>query len=404
MEHYRQPYSLYRRATGSKNRAGKPVYRFYYRTYLPSGKRGPGKSTGKSTENDARIYVEGVLEHRSEQHEHIPAAGSATSAMLSLKQYTTTWWTPEHRYCRRRIKRGTLSVGHMKTQRSFLKTWILPRIGERRLDELTVRALEDWLADLEEHTHLSATSVNHVRGCLRTILREAVRLGDLPADPMGTVEPLDENRKRKGTLTVEEVRVLLSDAGLDAYWSMNLPIFTMNLLACSTGMRMGECQGLQRQHIHPGWVDVRRAWRRTGELAPEPKKGSIRAIPLYKRVEECLAEVMEDSPYKEPEALVFGGKDAKPPIDQTLIHRSFLAALDAFGIKDAARRTRALSFHSHRVFFNTWLLGQSIPESKVRAVTGHRTEEMTALYTAYNPSDFKDVRKAQGKLFPEAKK
>ena len=46
-------------------------------------------------------------------------------------------------------------------------------------------------------------------------------------------------------------------------------------------------------------------------------------------------------------------------------------------------KARRVSFHSWRHFANTYFRSQGIHDSKVQAVTGHKTQEMTELYTHY---------------------
>jgi len=390
MARYRGAFQLYRRST-SMRKNGKPVYVFYYRVWQ-GNTRTPGRSTGQTSRSAARSYVEGQL-----------AAGTLrTGPDPTLREYTESWWTDECRYVRRKRERGGLSEGYIRNERSFLDTWILPYLGDRRLGELTPRAVEDWLYKLRDESDLSATSVNHCLTGLKIITREAVRIGDLARDPCATVEPLHETRRVKGILEREQIKALFDLRILEEVWANDTRVYTLNLFAATTGARMGECQALQRQHVHEGWVAIEHGWRKLGGLA-EPKRASRRKVPLPAKTEAALEEVMALSPWQDPEDLVFAGKDGRTPFGSRYIHDTYCAALRAIGLTEDQRRAAGLSFHSWRVFYNSLLRGQGIGEAKLRMLTGHKSEAMSDLYTRWDPKDFEDVRKLGDGLFGEAR-
>ena len=50
-------------------------------------------------------------------------------------------------------------------------------------------------------------------------------------------------------------------------------------------------------------------------------------------------------------------------------------------------------------WFNTMMRVRGVPDSLLRSVTGHRTEEMTEMYTSYDLEHYEEVKKAQKALF-----
>ena len=72
-------------------------------------------------------------------------------------------------------------------------------------------------------------------------------------------------------------------------------------------------------------------------------------------------------------------------------------ALKKIGISPSERKEWNITFHSWRHFFNTLLRGK-IHDAKLRALTGHRTLEMTEHYTKFRLEDFTDVVKVQNEF------
>ena len=75
--------------------------------------------------------------------------------------------------------------------------------------------------------------------------------------------------------------------------------------------------------------------------------------------------------YKVPEALVFYGEDANTPIGHRSILNVLHRAFKAIGITASIRKSRNITFHSWRHFFNSFC-GTKVPDSILQRVTGHR--------------------------------
>jgi integrase len=75
--------------------------------------------------------------------------------------------------------------------------------------------------------------------------------------------------------------------------------------------------------------------------------------------------------------------------------------LREIGFSEEERKTRNITFHSWRHFFNTTLRASNVPDSKLQELTGHKTDSMTAHYTQFDIGDFKDVRRLQEQFFIE---
>jgi len=361
---------------------------FYARFYDEGGELLPWRSTGETSKTRAELWALSQLKK----------GRLATRDNLTFSAYSVHWWKwGECAYIRGKLARGkSLSQRYADIKRGFLENHVLPYFGPKKLSKITPAMIEEWLLDLRDSSGLSPTTVNHSLKTLKTMLAEATRLGTIASNPAASVEGLAESPKERGTLTVAELRALFADEALPTVWSGDLAHFTLNLLAASTGLRMGEVQGLQVQHVHPGYIAVVHSWAREYGLT-DPKWHNVREVPLTVRVSDYLGSVVEVSAYQEPGAFVFAGPNGKP-IEQKAILRNLHAALAEIEISDEERTARNLTFHSHRHTFNSLCRGR-IPDYKLQKLTGHRSDAMTEAYTHVRLSDFGDVVALQEATF-----
>jgi len=182
-------------------------------------------------------------------------------------------------------------------------------------------------------------------------------------------------------------------------WRGDLRHYACNLLAASTGLRMGECQALQIQYVHSQYVQVVHSWHDKYGLS-RPKWDSTRLAPIPKKTSEALYSLLAMHRWGDPlpEDVVFWGQDRNTPLSKTAILRQFKKALKKIGIAEAERKGRVLLFHSYRHGFNT-LLRSKIPDEQLRRVTGHKTLTMTDNYDVPGIEQLQDVLEAQEGLF-----
>jgi integrase len=196
-----------------------------------------------------------------------------------------------------------------------------------------------------------------------------------------------------------EVKALFDEKRIDAVWEGDRKQFTLNLLAASTGMRMGECQALTVGSVHPDHIAVTQTWERRTGLKEGTKTGAGRIVPLPSKTARYLAELIESSPFQEPGDLVFYGTSGRIPLTAQAILRGFYRALERTGIGGEERKRRRITFHSHRHFLNTLLRTARVPDPLVQRVTGHRTQDMTEHYSHFALEDLGAVAKVQENIF-----
>jgi integrase len=256
---------------------------------------------------------------------------------------------------------------------------------------------------------LSASTINHALVTLREMLSHAAFSGLIPSNPAEKVHRLAERHKARGILSFPEVKKLLAEATINEVWSGNQVHYAINLLAASTGMRVGEIRGLQRQHVHlevEPWIEVAHGWRGKYGLG-DPKCLSFREIPLTTMVAKWMGIVMARSPYQAPDALVFFGDverrrkrglvptDGLTPITHKWIQKKFYEALSKIDI-DAA--SRGIVFHSWRHWFVSAIRSsQSLPDHLLRRLSGHKSNAIEA-YTHVSRQEFAPVAEVFGKV------
>jgi integrase len=138
-----------------------------------------------------------------------------------------------------------LTVGTKRLYRFAVQNYVLPGLGELRLREVTVPALDRLLTAVRKNHGPGAAKVT--RSVLSGILGEAVRRGALATNPVRDASPRRAPRhsvKRPRALTREEAHQLLerlaADSEADRFDLVDLVEFLLG-----TGVRIGEACALR---------------------------------------------------------------------------------------------------------------------------------------------------------------
>ncbi|MCX6374544.1 MAG: site-specific integrase [Armatimonadetes bacterium] len=318
-------------------------------------------------------------------------------------EWAAPWWIHAScPYIREKIAGGfSISQKYAAVRRSYLTRHLLPAFEDRSLSSLTPTDFRDMKMRLLGEGELSPSTINRILGTARVMFGYAVLMGELENNPVAPVKELKETPAVRGILSLEELRHLFAPGALLAIWNNDPRHLTVNLLAASTGMRLGECQALQVQHVHDDYIDVRHSWDdKYGRSAP--KWGSARLIPIPSRTAAALDDLLAVHRWGEPRStdVVFWGKDRDTPLSKTSLLDGFKSALARAGIPEEERKRRVLLFHGYRHLFNTFIRGK-VPDEQLRRVTGHRTLAMSDNYDHAAIEHLADVKAAQEKMFVE---
>ncbi len=259
--------------------------------------------------------------------------------------------------------------------RNAIKVHLLPVFGEMKLEDITVQEIERWRAGMSSvrvQRALSNKTKNNLLVLMHAIFRHAVKLYDLSANPVASV---DRFRVRSsGDIQVfspEEVWALVRAAGSEA----DAAIF---LTAAFTGLRRGELLGLRWRDVDFTGSTIRvRASYAAGKVTT-PKSGKVRAVPMAPDVASALAKLGDRDRYTGNDDFVFAG-EAGPPLDGDALSSRYRDALARAGL-------RPLRFHDLRHTFGTRMIAKA-DIRRVQEWMGHADIQTTMKYLHYAPRD-----------------
>ncbi len=333
--------------------------------------------------------------------EYLKQGPVPTQRGFTFAKYANDWWVWDKcPYIKGKLARGkTISKRYAEESRRNLYNHLIPHWRDWKLNNIKPFDVEDWLMESYENSGLNPATLNRILATFKVMMKEAVRFRYIQDDPTKDVGILKEHPEIKTILSKTEVKTLFNEREIQKNWNGDLIHFTLNLLAASTGMRMGELQGIERRYVHDTFIEVNQAWSRKHGLK-DPKSSSHRPVPVPSTASKYLKLLIDQSVNLKDDDLVFHGKDPKKPIDNKTIAAKFYDALEKIDITPEERKQKNITFHSWRHFFNTMCRGK-VPDSKLQRVTGHKTQEMTEHYTHFQLEDYAEVRKIQEGMFYE---
>ena len=376
------PYSLVARTIGNS------VY-IYYRYRRLDGTRSPLISTGVKAESPSApdiaaakrkanlICLDLFSDDRLKQ-----------SSSMSIAEYTRNFFTDSCRYVQWKRSKGTeqhegLTKSTIAFYRTKLEQQIIPYIGNLRLCDLTIKKCKSWVLELKRAGYSNKT-INGAIGVMRIIRNQAMEDELITVDPLLNIGTFRVDKINKDLWTMNELREMFREER----WS-NQSARLAAILACCTGMRIGEIIALDASDIHDNYIDVTKNYDRKFGYG-DVKTHSSRKIPLSQELRELVLVG--------PGLLFPGRKTAKTaghPLGSDAIRSNLRAVMRQMGID---YKKRKLTFHAFRHFFNTYLEKSDINPNKIRAVMGHKDDSMTGLYTDWNANDFPEVFEKQKNL------
>jgi integrase len=354
--HYRNEYTL----LPVKRKQGGIVY--YVRFYDPSTGRRTKVSTGESSIGRARTWADNHL-------------GDGLQISPRLEDFASNFfkWGECPWIKRQHAKGRPFSESHAKTRRGHLEKYIIPQFGKRRLDEMTLPVVENWLVGLQ----LANQTKNHMLYTMKILFREAEAQKLIRSDPLEKAEPMGHDSRARDVFTMDELRVLfpknrrkLLEIWKSQRWS------TLFMVLATTGIRQGEARALTWRHLLPGgWLHIEQAVKRNGDIGVT-KTGAVRVVALPERTRKELERWRTISPFTALDNLIFFGASPDKPLGVASVTHFLPRALSRAGCKTAGRN---LPVHSLRHTYNT-VMRHVLPEETLRKFTGHKTPGMTDLY------------------------
>ncbi len=305
----------------------------------------------------------------------------------------------------------------------FVRLHIAPRLGDRRLDRLSVRDVQTWINEVartcqccaqgkdaarpdKKHrccaigkcceARLSSRTVNDVRACLRAALSQAVT-EDLIAKNMANSIKVPSVRKRKGKAwSSEEARQFLESAR-----SEHDPLYAVYVLILVLGLRKGEVLGLTWEDVdlNGGELSIGRQLQRVSRqlLHRETKTATSDAtLPLpdvcaaalrLRKVEEARARELAGSAWQGSK-LIFTTKWGTP-IEPRNFNRSWDARCAKAGV-------RKITVHDGRRTCATLLVDLDVHPREVMQILRHA--QIAVTMEIYAQASSKATRSALKRL------
>ena len=316
---------------------GKAPYKT--RWYWPDGwsKRTAEREAAKQAAAFELACKNGEVLNRAQEREKAAQEAAEAAKLKTVRQYADGVFMP--------TKEATFSENARSSYRMFLDKHILPVLGDVLLVEVSPAMISKLLIDFQRAGYAHATTVK-LYNILNGIFEMAFLDESIPMNPMLKVkrpaprkdeQPKEESDK---AYTVQELSYILSCAAQEPLqWQ------TYISLAADTGLRRGECCGLQWGDINfkAGAVTVRRNLQYTaaaGVYATSPKNGKVRVVDVGPDTLALLKQLREKQAESCLSKWIFTQEGAAEPMHPQSPTRYFQKFGQRYGVKD---------FHPHKL-------------------------------------------------------
>ena len=201
------------------------------------------------------------------------ANGTFSDSKLTVKSYLEQWLTHKEK----QVKPRTAEL-----YRHLMDFHVVPKIGGKRLDKLTPLDIQNMVSDVAVKG--GARTANMCRTTLFSALKQALRWGLIPRNPVEAVDSLKEHKQEMSLWTSAEAVTFLDTA-------RSHRLYALFYLAMSTRMRRGELLGLRWQDVKDGALHIRQSLtvvnNQIAISVPKTEKGK-RRVAISADVEEIL--------------------------------------------------------------------------------------------------------------------
>lgn len=362
------------------------------RWYPPAGwsQRSIERELTKVAAEFERKVKAGEIISRGEAREQERQKAREAAQIQTLRQYCKAVFMPSLTV---RCAENTRS-----SYQSNLDTWIYPALGDLKLPDITTAQIEALLLSMQSQGKSHGTAVK-VYTILRGIFKKARKDGCIQANPM---ELVDRPTPRKDEIRHDEAEAYTADQLRHIMSSLNrepLKWRTLVLLLIDTGIRRGECCGLQwpdidfRKHT----ITIRRNLCYTpekGVYVDTPKSSRYRTIDIDPAVTSLLWQLRQSQATKSISTYVFS-QEGKPDPMHPQTPTKYLKKLEKkYGIPH-------LHPHKLRHSFASVAITNGADIASVSEKLGHSDKAITL--RMYTHADQESIKRA-GEIFRSALK
>ena len=306
----------------------------------------------------------------------------STKPIFLIETLSNFWDFENSEYVKKRIARGyDIKQRNCKEKLGIVKRyWAKYFDADRTVQSLTSRELDDFLMYLRTEKKRSADTVNKTMPAGNMAFEFLIKEGLITSNPLSSVERFKVNAKKRGIPTETEMKKLM-ELNWDWTDSVNKLAFKV---AALFGLRAGEISGLQVCDIdaNADLLYIRHSWNDTDKLK-DTKNGDDRIIPIEHGVAlELLMNARRNPDYSDTSFVFWSPKVAGQPMWPSSFEYDFYIAMQKIGISEEQRKERNIVFHSLRHYCATQIAQRASLEIAMK-ILGHRTEEMTRLYSEH---------------------
>lgn len=273
-----------------------------------------------------------------------------------------------------------------KNNREYVvKNHIIPRFGQKHLDEVSTNDIQAWFNELDEKGYSHETLLK-IRNTFSPVLDSAVEDGYIPRNPFSSKRLIiagapTEHHKAIPTDLMKSVREKIPDIS-------DVKIRCMLALLSFTAMRMEEVLGLRWEDLdfEENWIYIKRAvvhpTRNQGEVKEPKTKTSIRRIPFPNELKKYF------KPRYDTGFILFASKDfsRETPMGYTEARNIFRKIQKMCNLKE-------YSAHDFRDTCATEWREAGIPTDVIAHLLGHSKSDITEnRYVKYRDELYQGVR------------
>jgi integrase len=284
-------------------------------------------------------------------------AAAASAPVPLLTQYVAIWLESIEGL----VRRGTVVAYARRLERH-----VLPRLGDRRLDQIDVDDVTKLIADLRRRGYAGST-ISCVLVPLSRLLGHAVRRGLIEANPIRKLDRTERphiERREQPVLNRDEIGRLLAAA----------PPAHRTLLATAilSGLRQSELLGLHWRDIDFARevIHVRRALDRQRREAPPKTPHAVRDVVLMPALAQALLEHRDESQFRELDDYVFTTRTGTPLHSSKVSPQALRPALKEAGLPP-------IRWHDLRHTFASLLIAGGANITFVSRQLGHSSSHIT---------------------------
>lgn len=264
------------------------------------------------------------------------------------------------------------------------RTWIEPRIGNKRLESLTEQQVQAIIDDAFAAGR-SRKTLQNLAGTLTAFFRFCRRSGWCRMEPV--LEIPDGARKKEKTILQPTDFTKLMNSETTLYFGKRVPDIYVHYyrLAVLTGLRPGELLGLRREDVQNDVIMVRRAINAYGEETRGKNDNAVRSVPLSAlAAQEMEAQLQQ---FVDTDGWVFRR------VQERYLLKRWRAFCKANGI------TPCTLYELRHTFVS---IAQNLPEGQLRRLVGHsRSMDTYGVYAhPFGDQGAGDVRRLDN-LFSE---